>query len=648
MSWAHVLGPTAVVLGLALFVTGRFDHRSLAVRTFVILGSWCLSLRYFWWRASSTIPDEAGWIIGAAWLLLLVEVLSQVIAQANYVRAAWHYVDRSKEADDHQGWWGKHPPLVDIFIPTYNESVEVVSKTITGALGQSYPNFRVWVLDDGRRDWMRDYCKERDVHYVRRGDNRHYKSGNLNHALAHIRRMVQGPDLIAVFDADFVARPGFLMRTVALMYDERTALVQTPQEFFNPDPIQYAFNSQHQWPDDLRFLFSVRLRGLDGLGNSSCCGTSFLVRASSIDAIGGFPTESVTEDLLTAVKIGGIGQRCVYLKEPLSTGLAAEGLTEHLNQRARWALGLVEVATGDFSPAKSARWPMSWVHLVDFSLRWCLPLLLRNVFLWIPVIGWLTDSSLIVGDPVEAAYVILPMMVFRLLCTWIEEGANLPVFSDAMTLLPSLAIVRSSLGGLLRPGSRPFKVTDKGKLRDGVTVHWSPLLYFGSVIVLSIVGMLVQHFTREAITLRGVVGMRVWWTCYDILVCTLALVPCLERPKYRFSERFRTDEPVRIELGGAVHQATLFDLSTSGASVRVAANVTVGDLTTLHVEGCDALPAEVVRKDPRGWLGLRFESTEARAQSLTRKLYCSFDYIKPAEHWTPLRAWSSLVKWGFS
>lgn len=41
-------------------------------------------------------------------------------------------------------------------IATYNEPLSVVEKTIVGALALDYPNFRVWVLDDGRRSWLHD------------------------------------------------------------------------------------------------------------------------------------------------------------------------------------------------------------------------------------------------------------------------------------------------------------------------------------------------------------------------------------------------------------------------------------------------------------------------------------------------------------
>lgn len=42
-----------------------------------------------------------------------------------------------------------------------------------------------------------------------------------------------------MFDADFVPTRNFLTRTVGFFQDPQVALVQTPQTFYNPDPIAY-------------------------------------------------------------------------------------------------------------------------------------------------------------------------------------------------------------------------------------------------------------------------------------------------------------------------------------------------------------------------------------------------------------------------
>jgi cellulose synthase (UDP-forming) len=647
MMWLESLVPGALALGYVICLRRWFDYRRLAVRTSVLVAFWLLQARYFYWRATSTLPEGPSSVVAVAWGVLLLELGAQLLAQLGYARSARHYVDRSAEADAHADWWRAEPPLVDLFIPTYNEGAGVLLKTLAGARYQDYPRLRVWVLDDGKRDWLQELCEQRGVNYIRRSDNQHYKSGNLNNALAHVQ---QGspPDFIAVLDADFVPKRSFVSRCMALMYDPKTALVQTPQEFFNADPIQYAFGSQATWPDDLRFLFCVELRGLDGTGNSSCCGTSFLIRRSALDRIGGFPTESVAEDLLTAVKLGRAGLRCVYLKEHLSSGLAAEGMIEHLNQRARWVHGLVEVGRSPWAPAAGAPWPLSWFHFAEFSLRKGAVFLQRHVFLWIPIAAWWTGHWLYQAELADAARWILPLIILRWALVWLEQGATLPLISDVTTLLPSLAIIRSTAASWLRPAALPFVVTAKGTRRDRWTIHWRLVAYFGGVLGLTSLGLIAHAAGRSPLVYSGSLGFLVLWSAYDILVCGLTLVPCLERPKYRASERFATSDPVTLRVAGERHACTLVDLSTTGAAIDCGAlELVPGTRVTVDVPSCAALAALVVRRAAGRRFGVAFQTTAADFEALVRKLYCSNDYIHPSRTWSLTGACVALGRRAF-
>ena len=109
--------------------------------------------------------------------------------------------DRRAQADAHEQRLRALPhdalPKVDVLIATYNEPRAVLEKTIVGALALDWPNLAVYVLDDGRRPWLRRYCEEKGVGYINRPDNRGAKAGNINHALT-----VTNGDYVAIFDAD--------------------------------------------------------------------------------------------------------------------------------------------------------------------------------------------------------------------------------------------------------------------------------------------------------------------------------------------------------------------------------------------------------------------------------------------------------------
>lgn len=120
---------------------------------------------------------------------------------------------------------------VDVFIPTYNESVGLLRKTALAARELRLEH-ETWVLDDGRREEVREMCEQLGVGYLTRASNEHAKAGNLNAAL----KRTDG-ELVVVLDADFIARPDLLERTVPHFDDERLAFVQLPQAFYNLDSV---------------------------------------------------------------------------------------------------------------------------------------------------------------------------------------------------------------------------------------------------------------------------------------------------------------------------------------------------------------------------------------------------------------------------
>ncbi len=109
-------------------------------------------------------------------------------------------------------------------IPTYQEPLEVLFPTIAAAVSMRLDH-ETWVLDDGRREWLRELCRELGARYRTRAGNEHAKAGNINASLPEISLSA---DVMAVLDADHVASADFLVRVIGYFDDERLALVQTP------------------------------------------------------------------------------------------------------------------------------------------------------------------------------------------------------------------------------------------------------------------------------------------------------------------------------------------------------------------------------------------------------------------------------------
>jgi cellulose synthase (UDP-forming) len=173
---------------------------------------------YVYWRWHDTLP-RLEMSAQSLWphFFFMLEFIAIVYTLMSIV-ILFRSIDRSGQADRaarEMRIRGVYP-AVDVFICTYDEPLEVIERSILTALELDYPNFTVWVLDDTRRNWLRDYCGEAGARYITRSDNKAAKAGNLNNALAVTSGSSNAP-IILVLDADFAPRRNLLKRTVGLL-----------------------------------------------------------------------------------------------------------------------------------------------------------------------------------------------------------------------------------------------------------------------------------------------------------------------------------------------------------------------------------------------------------------------------------------------
>jgi cellulose synthase (UDP-forming) len=167
---------------------------------------------------------------------------------------------------------------VDVFIATYNEDVELVAATAAAARDIAYPH-STWILDDGDRPDMREAAARLGVGYITRSDDwrdrpRHAKAGNLNNALFHT-----SGEFLLILDADQIPSPDILDKTLGYFTDDRMALVQTPQWFYNV-PAHDPLGSQAP------LFFGPIQQGKDGWNAAFFCGTNAIVRRDALMQLG--------------------------------------------------------------------------------------------------------------------------------------------------------------------------------------------------------------------------------------------------------------------------------------------------------------------------------------------------------------------------
>ncbi|WP_413173219.1 glycosyltransferase [Anabaena azotica] len=193
----------------------------------------------------------------------------------------------------------------------------------------------------------------------------HAKAGNLNYAI--FSGETEG-DFILTLDADHIPKPQFLKRVLPYFYNynlfsgkyeqNRIAFVQTPQNFYNlppGDPFGHRAN----------LFYGPLQQGKDGMNAAFYTGTNAVLRREALisvglqyfveefakdekrldefDLIGGVSSNSITEDMNTAMRLHAAGWKSVYHHELLAEGLAPDDLSSTLKQRMRWAQGTIQV-----------------------------------------------------------------------------------------------------------------------------------------------------------------------------------------------------------------------------------------------------------------------------------------------------------------
>ena len=576
-----------------------------------------LTLRYIHWRFAVTVPpleQTANFLAGCVFLAVeCVAIAGSILSLITLSRTR----NRSGEVEANRAWLsGKaRLPKVDVFICTYNAEQAILERTIIGALAMDYCNCRVWVLDDGRRDWLKSLAAELGCNYLTRPDNAHAKAGNINHALAHVAGLAEPPDFISILDADFVPAKNFLSRALTLFHDKDVGVVQTPQHFINPDPIQSNLGAADAWPDEQRYFFDVVMPSKDAWGTAFCCGTSSVIRAAALSAIGGFPTDSVTEDYLITLRMRQAGYATVYLNERLSLGLAPEGLAEYVTQRSRWCLGFIQIFVspdGPFNIRNRLR-PVDRLSLVESFLYWAGAHAFRVFGFAVPILYLLFDIHAVDVDVVDGIAHFLPYYVAHIATiAWISERRILPMMADLSQLLACQEILTAVAVGLTKPKGHKFKVTLKGGDRSKTVIHWHKAMTFGAVLGLTILGVLFAFLVDTDRSLQNSSAIALYWSWYNIAVLIAAITVCVERPRFRLNDRLHSGQPMSVRLGAREGRFTVLDISVSGVRLSGPPPGPVGSKVSLIV-GDFLLAGSIVRCREREFAVTFGDDTSARA-----------------------------------
>lgn len=614
------------------------DRRRYAIRT-IAIAALTVTIVYLVWRAGWTLALDVWWVS----IPLLILEVHAALGLALFTFSLWD-VDRRPPARDVT----VTDQRIAVLVPTYNEGIEVLMPTVAAALAMHVPH-ETWVLDDGERPEVADLARSLGAHYLARPTHEHAKAGNVNHALTIVKA-----DLVAVLDADHVASPDFLVRTLGYFDDPRIALVQTPQEFYNVGSFEHedggvesvaADGTARERFHEQTLFYRVLQPGKNRWGGAFWCGTGAVVRTSALAEVGGVATETITEDIHTTIRLHRRGWKTVYHNEVLARGLAASDAATYQLQRHRWGTGAMQVLRTENPMVVSGLTIPQRLSYAATILGWFDAW--RSLgYLVLPIVVIATGAVPIKAEPLTFAFAfganfVLGQLALRVL----SRGCHRPVLSllfEFVRMTPNLLATTT----LWTRRRATFRVTPKGRTAEGRRPTHVPrplTVVLGlSVVALAWYALTLMGATPVIYAIPWAVHAAVFWMLVNVSLVWLAIRRIRSSrfaSERRASVRFETDLPGRLD--GI--EAWVRDLSLTGARLEIPAAATVASDGRLIVETPNGTALQLngtVRArwtdaTGRGMLGYEFDAGQFDVRA--RLALALFDVAPPIPAAAPER-----------
>lgn len=236
-------------------------------------------------------------------------------------------------------------PLITIQLPVYNERF-VIGRLLEAIAELNYPRnkLEIQVLDDSTDDTSaiaRQKIKELraegfNIKHIRRSEKKGYKAGALQYGL----KLASG-EYLAIFDADFIPPPDFLINTLPHFTYDHIGMVQTRWGHINA---RQSWLTRAQ-EIGLNSHFIIDQEGRDKSGYFiNFNGTAGVWRKSCIIDAGGWESDTLTEDLDLSYRAQMKGWSFKYCPDIITPAELPYLLSSVRSQQFRWIKGGVETS----------------------------------------------------------------------------------------------------------------------------------------------------------------------------------------------------------------------------------------------------------------------------------------------------------------
>lgn len=612
----------------------RFKRPPL--RIFFILIATFITLRYLLWRTTESLVYTGPLDFIGMTALYFAELYAITMHFLGIFANIWPLENKPAPLPEDTSLY----PSVDVLIPTYNESEDIVKITATASLNIDYPKdkLNIYILDDGatvakRNDpktsqaaWERHYAlrriaKDLGVNYITRERNVKAKAGNMNHGIRHTKS-----DLILVLDCDHVPTRDILKNTVGwFLKDEKLAFVQTPHFFINPSPIEKNIAIFQDAPSENDMFYRTIHLGLDSWNSSFFTGSAGVLRRKYLEEVGGISGETITEDCETAFSLHKKGYSSVYISRPMVCGLSPETFDDLILQRSRWAQGMTQILVLN-NP------------LLTRGLKWYQRLCyFNNCFFWLfgvsrvifyiaPALFLLLGMKVYFASVTQVLVYALPHLVASvILMDFLYGKFRWPFFSELFESIQSLFLMPVVFSVFANPRKPTFKVTPKGKSLENEFLSGLSLPFFLMCLILLIALPVAAIKWFKYPLYRDVIVVVFVWCIFNFSLAMASFGAFFERRQVRRHHRLWAKGKALIfftRLKKTV-EADMQDISMSGIGLSFKLDLPLA-------------PLEHIIFETRDSYGERYKM-EARMQRITKKddIYtCGCEFMLAVNHFS--------------
>lgn len=262
-----------------------------------------------------------------------------------YLLIYYYYKYRNQKRDNHRDKELKAYPVVTIQLPIYNEKY-VINRLIKHVAAMDYPKdqLEIQILDDSNDETVaiaanlvKQYqAQGYDIKHIRRGTRDGFKAGALQYGLECARG-----EYLAIFDADFIPPPDFLVKLLPEFDGPEVGGVQARWGHLNPDD-SFLTRAQAIGLDN-HFIIEQELRSrADFFINFN--GTCGIWSRRAIQDAGGWQSDTLAEDLDLSYRVQLRGWRIRFRSDYNVPGELPDTSDSFRIQQNRWAKGTIQVA----------------------------------------------------------------------------------------------------------------------------------------------------------------------------------------------------------------------------------------------------------------------------------------------------------------